>query len=51
VVAAYQRRHDALVRGLEAFCRERGIPCFAVTSDQAFDAVVLRVLRAGGLLR
>ena len=48
---AYVRRHAALVRGLEGFCRERGIPCFAVTSDLAFDAVVLRVFRAGGLLR
>jgi uncharacterized protein (DUF58 family) len=50
-LAAYERRHAALVRGLDAFCRERAIPCFPVTSDQAFDAVVLRVFRAGGLLR
>jgi uncharacterized protein (DUF58 family) len=51
VLDAYTRRHGALVRGLEGFCRERGIPCFAVTSDLPFDAVVLRVFRAGGLLR
>ncbi len=50
-LAAYEGRHAALVRGLEAFCRERGVPSFAVTSDEAFDAVVLRVFRAGGLLR
>jgi uncharacterized protein (DUF58 family) len=50
-LAAYERRHAALVRGLDGFCRERAIPCFAVTSDEAFDAVVLRVFRAGGLLR
>jgi uncharacterized protein (DUF58 family) len=50
-LAAAARRHAALVRGLEATCRERAIPCFAVTSDQAFDAVVLRVFRAGGLLK
>ncbi|HSZ82048.1 MAG TPA: DUF58 domain-containing protein [Polyangia bacterium] len=50
-LAAYERRHAALVRGLDAFCRERGVPSFAVTSDEAFDAVVLRVFRAGGLLR
>jgi uncharacterized protein (DUF58 family) len=50
-LAAYERRHAAHVRGLEAFCRERGVPCFAVTSDEAFDVVVLRVFRAGGLLR
>jgi uncharacterized protein (DUF58 family) len=50
-LAAYERRHAALVRDLEGFCRERGLPCFAVSSDEAFDAVVLRVFRAGGLLR
>ena len=45
------RRHAALLRGLEGYCRERGIPCFTVVSDQPFDAVVLRMFRAGGLLR
>ena len=50
-LAAYERRHAALVRGLDGFCRERGLPCFTVRSDEAFDAVVLRVFRAGGLLR
>jgi uncharacterized protein (DUF58 family) len=50
-LAAYERRHAALVRDLEGFCRERAIPCFAVSSDEAFDSVVLRVFRAGGLLR
>src|SRR5204862_380213 len=49
-LAAYERRHAAHLRGLGAFCRERAIPCFAVSSDEAFDAVVLRVFRAGGLL-
>jgi uncharacterized protein (DUF58 family) len=48
---AYARRHTALVRGLEGYCRERGLPCFTVSSDLPFDAVVLRVFRAGGLLR
>ncbi len=48
---AYERRHAALVRGLDGFCRERGLPCFTIQSDEAFDAVVLRVFRAGGLLR
>jgi hypothetical protein len=50
-LAAYERRHAALVRELDGFCRERAIPCFTVTSDEAFDAIVLRVFRAGGLLR
>ena len=51
VLAAYTKRREALVRGLEGFCRERAIPCFSVQSDQPFDAVVLRMFRAGGLLR
>jgi uncharacterized protein (DUF58 family) len=50
-LAAYERRHAALVRELDGFCRERVVPCFPVLSDEAFDAVVLRVFRAGGLLR
>jgi uncharacterized protein (DUF58 family) len=51
MLAAYEQRHATMLRELEGFCRERGVPCFAVTSDQPFDAVVLRVFRAGGLLR
>jgi uncharacterized protein (DUF58 family) len=51
VLAAYEQRHAGLLRELEGFCRERGVPCFTVTSDQPFDSVVLRVFRAGGLLR
>src|SRR5262249_54556040 len=39
VLAAYLARREALVRGLEGYCRERGVPCFAVVSDQPFDAV------------
>jgi uncharacterized protein (DUF58 family) len=49
-VAAYQRRLAGLRRELEGHCRERGIPCFNVTSDQSLDSVVLRMFRAGGLL-
>ena len=51
VLAAYRQRHQALLRDLEGYCRERAIPCFTVTSDQPFDAVVLRMFRGGGLLR
>jgi uncharacterized protein (DUF58 family) len=51
VVAEYRRRHQTLLRDLEGYCREREIPCFTVVSDQAFDAAVLRMFRAGGLLR
>jgi uncharacterized protein (DUF58 family) len=49
-VTAYLQRLAALRRALEGHCRERGIPCFAVTSDQPLDAVVLRMFRTGGLL-
>jgi uncharacterized protein (DUF58 family) len=47
----YRRRHAALLRGLEGYCREHGIPCFPILSDLPFDDVVLRVFRAGGLVR
>jgi uncharacterized protein (DUF58 family) len=47
----YRRRHAALLRGLEGYCREHGIPCFPIVSDVPFDEVVLRVFRAGGLIR
>jgi uncharacterized protein (DUF58 family) len=47
----YRRRHAALLRSLEGYCRERGIPCFPIRSDVPFDEVVLRVFRTGGLVR
>jgi uncharacterized protein (DUF58 family) len=49
-LADYARRHAALLRDLVGYCREHALPCFTVTSDQSFDAVVLRMFRAGGLL-
>ena len=49
-VTSYLQRLAALRRALEGHCRERGIPCFVVTSDQPLDAVVLRMFRTGGLL-
>jgi uncharacterized protein (DUF58 family) len=51
VLAAYRQRHQTLLRDLEGYCRERAVPCFTVASDQPFDTVVLRMFRAGGLLR
>jgi hypothetical protein len=51
VLEGYRRRHAALLRGLEGYCRERAVPCFPVLSDRPFDEVVLRVFRAGGLVR
>jgi len=49
-LADYAQRHAALLRELVGYCRERAIPCFTVSSDQPFDAVVLRMFRTGGLL-
>jgi uncharacterized protein (DUF58 family) len=46
----YAQRHAALLRELAGYCRERAVPCFTVSSDQPFDAIVLRMFRAGGLL-
>jgi uncharacterized protein (DUF58 family) len=51
VLAACARRHAALLRDLEGYCRAQAIPCFAVGSAESFEAVVLRMFRAGGLLR
>jgi len=49
-LADYARRHASLLRDLVGYCREHALPCFTVTSDQPFDAVVLRMFRAGGLV-
>lgn len=49
-LASYRSRREALVRGLEGFCRERGARAVSVVSDQPFDAIVLRMFRAGRLL-
>jgi uncharacterized protein (DUF58 family) len=51
VLADYRSRHAALIRDVERACRERAAPFFVVTSDQSFDAVVLRMFRSGALLR
>jgi uncharacterized protein (DUF58 family) len=51
VLAACARRHTALLRDLEGYCRAQAIPCFAVSSAEPFDALVLRMFRTGGLLR
>ena len=49
-LADYAERHAALLRELGGYCRERAIRCFTLSSDQPFDAVVLRMFRTGGLL-
>lgn len=50
VLNAYLGRLAALRRELEGHCRERGLPCFLVGSEQPLETVVLRMFRAGGLL-
>jgi uncharacterized protein (DUF58 family) len=50
VLAEYAQRHATLLRDLGGYCRERAIPCFTLSSNQPFDAVVLRMFRTGGLL-
>ena len=49
-LADYARRHATLLRELRGYCREHAVPCFTLSSDQPFDAVVLRMFRTGGLL-
>lgn len=51
VLGAYRARHAARLRALAAFCRERSVPCFQPDSATSFETLVLRVLRAGGVLR
>jgi uncharacterized protein (DUF58 family) len=51
VRAAYQQRFGERQIALARACRQHGVPCFQVRSDQAFEEVVLRLFREGGLLR
>jgi uncharacterized protein (DUF58 family) len=51
VRAAYERRFAERQEALGRACRQHEVPCFQVRSDQAFEDVVLRLLREGGLLR
>jgi uncharacterized protein (DUF58 family) len=46
----YERAARERLERLERFCRRRALLWFAVSSEQPFDAVVLRMLRAGGLV-
>ena len=51
VLAACARRHTAMLRELESYCRTQAIPCFTTSSAEPLEAVVLRMFRTGGLLR
>jgi uncharacterized protein (DUF58 family) len=46
----YEREMGGRLEGLLRFCRQRSVPCFPVSAEQPFDAVVLRLLHVGGLL-
>jgi uncharacterized protein (DUF58 family) len=50
VRAAYQRGLVGRQEALALSCRRRALPYFQVRSDQAFEDVVLRLFRGGGLL-
>jgi uncharacterized protein (DUF58 family) len=47
---AYELEISSRGESLMRFCRQRSVPCFAVSAEQPFDTVVLRLLRIGGLL-
>ncbi len=47
----YRRRFDARLATTARFCRQRAIPYFSVRSDHSFEDLVLRLFRAGGVLR
>jgi uncharacterized protein (DUF58 family) len=47
--ARYERQALARIEALGRFCRSRGITYLGATAEQPFDAIVLRLLRAGGL--
>jgi uncharacterized protein (DUF58 family) len=51
VRAAYQQRFAERQTTLARACRRHGVPCFQTRSDQAFEDIVLRLFREGGLLR
>jgi hypothetical protein len=49
VRARYEGLVAARLETLGRFCRGRGITYLAATAEQPFDAIVLRLLRVGGL--
>lgn len=51
VLAAYHDAHEQFCEALASKCRARGIPYFRADIDTAFDEMVLRMFRTGGVLR
>ncbi len=47
----FQREHQALCDGIEAFCSARGMNYFRADTQTPFDELILRVFRAGGFLK
>jgi uncharacterized protein (DUF58 family) len=47
---AYELAVSNRLEALARFCRQRAVPCFGVSAEQPFDAVVLRLLAVGRLL-
>jgi hypothetical protein len=51
VAAAYRERYAQRQHDLRRFCHGRAIPCLQVLSDHPLEDLVLRLFRAGGILR
>ena len=50
LLAAFEREHEALCQGIEAFCGKRGVPYFRASTSTPFDELLLRIFREGGFL-
>jgi uncharacterized protein (DUF58 family) len=51
ILREFEREHQALTDGIDAFCSARGIPCFRADTRTPFDEIILRVFREGGFLK
>lgn len=51
LLRAYAEAHERFCTHLENKCRARGMPFFQAAITEAFDELVLRIFRLGGVLR
>lgn len=51
LLAQFEKAQEDYHKQIEDFCGEKGVAYFRMTTDIPFDDAVLRVLRAGGMLR
>ena len=51
VLKRYREAHEKYRRSIEDFCRQKQVAYHALSTDIPFDDAILRVLRAGGLVR